>query len=114
MDAVRRAAAAQYQQHCPALDCGGFRLDQLASSSVQLTNQKGGCVYALASWFAIGDDIVKALCSLASGLVAVASAALGVQAHMPRVHSVVVWRVGGLAEVSKGRGMLRALLADAF
>ena len=92
-------------------DCGDTSLDHWLQQRA-LPNQRSGATRTFV--VCDGDDTVKAYVALASGAVAVASAPGSFRGNMPDPIPVVLLARLAVCRSVQGRGIARALLADAF
>lgn len=94
-----------------SFDCGDSSLDHWLQQRA-LTNQQSGATRTFVVCH--GDDVVMAYVALASGAVAVASAPGRFRRNRPDPIPVVVLARLAVCRSVQGRGIARALLADAF
>jgi GNAT superfamily N-acetyltransferase len=92
-------------------DCGDTSLDHWLQQRA-LPNQRSGATRTFV--VCDGDDTVKAYGALASGAVAVASAPGSFRRNRPDPIPVVLLARLAVCRSVQGRGIARALLADAF
>ncbi|WP_411876480.1 GNAT family N-acetyltransferase [Vulcanococcus limneticus] len=94
-----------------SFDCGDSSLDHWLQQRA-LANQQSGATRSFV--VCNGDGIVKAYVALASGAVAVVAAPGRFRRNMPDPIPVVVLARLAVCRSVQGRGIARALLADAF
>jgi hypothetical protein len=97
-------------QHCTTgFDCGDSSLNQWLEQRA-LANQSSGATRT----FVVCDGVVKAYVALASGAVAVSASPGRFRRNMPDPILVVVLARLAVCRSSQGKGLARAVLADAF